>query len=294
MLNQSDQKEAGRETGNLGGLDDRPPPLHVLLEVARLAAVRSYAVLDRSDLPELDGIAQAAAHATGRPMGGVGFLDEARVWYAGAHDLPWREMVRPCSFCELALLQPTPLVIHDASLDPRFRDHPDVGSERGLRFYAGAPVLDEDHYRVGTVCVFDTQPGQASAEALNDLLRLSFEASAVLAVRRRMLALAAVDPSLVQGWLGVRTRSARLRPRDRKPGLVVLGVAPSSPAEQAGVRPTDILLSIDEQPLWRPPDVVAALANRARDSLARVQILRIGQILELLVPIMPQPGTGGG
>ena len=262
-----------------------------MLEVARLAAVRSYAVLDRSDLPELDGIAEAAARAMGRPSAGIGFLDERRVWFAGAYDLPWRDMERAGSFCEHALGQPGALVVRDARLDRRFHDHPDVGGEHGLRFYAGVPVLDEDDYRVATVCVFDTEPGEADPESLAELLRLAAETSAILSIRRQALTQPAADPGLVQGWLGVRSRGARLRSQDRRPGLLVLSIAAGSPAEQAGLRPTDVLLSIDGQLLWHPPDVVSALASRALDSLARVQLLRAGHVLERVVPIMPEPGA---
>jgi GAF domain-containing protein len=256
----------------------------VVLEVARMAAVRSYAVLDRADLTELDGVAAAAAQCMDRPSAGVAFLDQQRVWFAGAYGLADRQMKRAGSLCEQAILQSSPLLVRDVASDSRFRDD----SEIGVRFFAGVSVLDEDEYRVGAVCVFDETPGDASPAALAELLRLASEASALLAARRHALAQAAYDSGLVQGWLGVRTRSARLRFGDDRPGLLVLGVAPGSPAEQAGVRPTDVLLSIDDHVLWRSADVVSALARRPVDSMARLQILRVGQVLELAVPIAPQ------
>ena len=272
-------------------MEDRPPPLQIVLEVARLAAVRSYAVLDRLDLPELDGIAEAAARCMGRPVAGVGLLDERRVWFAGAYGLLAREMPRAGGFCEHTVAQPGPLVVRDASADARFADLPEVQGEGGVRFYAGVSLLDVDDYRVGALCVFDRAPGEADAEGLNDLMRLAAMASALLAARREGLARPEpeAETALVQGWLGVRTRGSRLRLKDHRPGLMVLSVAAQSPAEQAGLRPTDVLLAIDDQLLWHPPDVVSALANRAPDSLARLQVLRAGQVLERVAPIAPEP-----
>ena len=70
----------------------------------------------------------------------------------------------------------------------------------------------------------------------------------------------------------------------------MLSVAAGSPAEQAGVRPADVLLSIDDQLLWHPPDVIGALAHRRPHSLARLQILRGGQVRERVVSIVAEPG----
>jgi len=42
--------------------------------------------------------------------------------------------------------------------DPRFADNPAVKGDAGFRFYAGAPVLDEEGFVVGSLCVIDRSP----------------------------------------------------------------------------------------------------------------------------------------
>lgn len=287
-MDKEEQTDLGRDL-----IEDRPPPLGVVLEVARLAAVRSYGVLGRADLPELDGIAEAAARSMGREAGAVALVDSHHLWYAGAYEVQVRQAKRADSFCEHTLLQTAPLIVRDALADLRFQDHPDVAGEGGVRFYAGVSVLDVDQYRVGTVCVFDRTPGDPELDGVNELLRLAEMTAASLAVRRDALAKGANDPSdrgdLIQGWLGIRIRSLRLHRKDRRPGVLILSVASGSPAARAGIRPTDVLLSIDDQPMWHSPDVAGALANRRPHSLARLQVLRGGQVRERVVNILPEP-----
>ncbi|HYZ63345.1 MAG TPA: PDZ domain-containing protein [Acetobacteraceae bacterium] len=271
----------------LSVVDERPPPLHVLLEVARLAALRSAVVLDKDDSPELDGIAAAAAACMGRPMGAVCFVDDDRIWFGGVHGMDWRASPRRGSFCDYAISQNVPLVVPDAAADPRFRDHQDVAGERGLRFYAGCSLEDNGGYRLGTVCVFDREPGEADPAALAELVRLAAMASAWLAAGHLQGAPAA-PPERVQGWLGVRTRGSS-RFLAKKPGLIVLAVAARSPAEDAGIRPTDVILAIDGQELWHASELVRALANRPADGLARLTILRAGSRLERVVPTIVRP-----
>ena len=75
---------------------------------------------------------QAVIALVGRTT--VYFLAEAG---AGFNSLP-----REHSFCTYAIHNRTPLVVEDALLDPRFSDNPYVAGPPGLRFYAGAPLID--------------------------------------------------------------------------------------------------------------------------------------------------------
>ena len=49
------------------------------------------------------------------------------------------------------------LVSNDVTEDPRFADDPLV-LEKGIRFYAGAPLRTSSGLVIGAVCVIDTQP----------------------------------------------------------------------------------------------------------------------------------------
>lgn len=266
---------------------ERPPPLQVVAEVARLAAVRSYHVLDLH-IPALDSFAEMAAHCMSRPMGAVSFVDSDRVWFSASFGFTKRELHREGSFCHQTITSPGPLVIRDALYDERF-----YGGEPGQpRFYAGAVLEDDDGYRLGTVCVFDPSPGEADPGALLALSRVAAMAmGALTAYRETLPGFAQIfrpGPVGIQGWLGVRTKSSARYHANSRPGLLVISVAADSPAERAGIRVTDVLIRIDGRVLRHSSDVVAALGNRPPESHARVQLLRGGQTLERLITIEPE------
>ncbi len=67
------------------------------------------------------------------------------------------------------MLTDEPMVVPDATLDPRFA-HLAAVTEQGVRFYAGAPLAMLDGTRVGTLCIMDAKPRELTAADL-DLLR---------------------------------------------------------------------------------------------------------------------------
>ena len=91
-----------------------------------------------------------------------------------------------------------------------------------------------------------------------------------------------VDPLIKSGspkraWLGVSTRPAGGQ------GLVLLAVDSGSPAEQAGWKAVDLLVSLDGQALKEPADLVRVLGSLTPDQKVPARVLREGEVLELAV-----------
>jgi len=66
-------------------------------------------------------------------------------------------------------------------------------------------------------------------------------------------------------------------------GLPVLGCLAGSPAEQAGVKYGDVLLSVDGKPTTSWDDFI--LARREAKGQFTVRLFRAGEELELVVPL---------
>jgi diguanylate cyclase (GGDEF)-like protein len=94
------------------------------------------------------------------------------------------EAPRDQSFCARTITHSDGIyVVPDARLDPVWAAHPDVTGEAGVRFYAGASVVDEQGLALGTVCVVDTQPRELDDQQLDALRRLARQTASHLRAR---------------------------------------------------------------------------------------------------------------
>jgi GAF domain-containing protein len=99
------------------------------------------------------------------------------------------ETSRDVAFCAKTILQSDILEVRDATQDERFRDNPFVRAEPKIRFYAGAPLVTEDGYALGTLCVIDQKPRELEAEQRESLKALSRLVVAQLEFRRNLILL---------------------------------------------------------------------------------------------------------
>ena len=156
-------------------------------EAERLAALRSYDVLDTACEAAFDNIAELAAQLTGSPMSLVSLVDADRQWFKARVGLDVAETPRNQAFCAHAILEPgMALVVEDAATDPRFADNPLVTGALNLRFYAGVPLINAEGAALGTLCVLDQQPRQMSEAQRKILHRLAETVMTTLELRRAM------------------------------------------------------------------------------------------------------------
>ena len=58
-----------------------------------------------------------------------------------------------------AITERRQVVVPDARVDPHFHSFRNVTGDPHIRFYAGSPLVDEDGYALGALCVIDDRPG---------------------------------------------------------------------------------------------------------------------------------------
>ena len=159
-----------------------PPGL--LYEEKRLQALRRYDILDTLPESEYDDIVQLAAQLCSVPIALVSLVDRDRQWFKANVGLPGvRETERCVSFCTFAIEREHMLVVEDASRDPRFAASPLVAGAPYIRFYAGAPILSEDGFTLGTLCVIDRQPRVLDEQQRSNLLALKRQVELLLKLR---------------------------------------------------------------------------------------------------------------
>ncbi|MEV4630503.1 GAF domain-containing protein [Micromonospora sp. NPDC049523] len=188
-------------------------------ETARLAAVRRYEILDAPPDGAFDEIAELAAMVCGTPIASVTIVDADRVWLAAARGFDGvTEVGIESGLCASAFLADGPYVVNDAALDPRTADHPLVKGELSLRFYAAAPIITADGFRLGTVNVIDRKRRQVTGNQIAVLTKLAalvakqldLRLAAILAVRAERERAAAADAraNAARADLSTRVRDA--------------------------------------------------------------------------------------
>ena len=156
------------------------------LEAARVAALEKYAILDSEPEQAFDDLTLLASYICNTPIALISLVDEDRQWFKSKIGLQVCETPRQVAFCSVAIQQPDVMVVPDTLQDERFRDNPLVVSEPRIRFYAGAPLINEDGYALGTLCVIDQRPRQISQEQKEALQALSRLVLAQLEFRRNL------------------------------------------------------------------------------------------------------------
>ena len=158
-------------------------------ERARAEALTSYAILDT--LPEIgfDEIAELAAQICDCPAALISFIDPSRQWMKAKYGLPAElsECPREISVCKVTICNNDILYVPDLLSDDRFNTSPLVTDGLKLRFYCGVPLITQDGYALGTLCVVDFKSRELSFEQREALRRLSRQTMVHLELRRQLI-----------------------------------------------------------------------------------------------------------
>ncbi|MEE4451182.1 sensor domain-containing diguanylate cyclase [Novosphingobium resinovorum] len=139
-------------------------------EPARLAALQRLAILDTPREEAFDNVVNLVRTVLHVPISAVTLVDKDRQWFKAIEGLDATETPRSESFCAYAIQQHAPLLIPDATLDPRVADYPAVTQDPHVRAYAGIPLVTSDGYNVGALCAVDTKTREFTEGEL-DILR---------------------------------------------------------------------------------------------------------------------------
>lgn len=150
---------------------------------ARLAALRRYQSVYSPPEEAFDRLTRLAADLFDVPNAYINFIGHHRQWtksYVGEKHPP--EVGFDLSFCVHNVKSDGPMVVEDAHTDERFANNPlvtgelsvtdteDAGKDtEGIRFYAGVPLKTSDGYRLGSICVMDTEPRTPDPKRIKQL-----------------------------------------------------------------------------------------------------------------------------
>ncbi len=152
-------------------------------EKERLEALRRYDILDSPREPVFDRLTETAAKAFNVPIALLCMVNGDRQWFKSYTGVDFRETERSCAFCNYVLTQKNTTVIPDATEDPRVADNRLVVEEPHVRFYAGAPIQEENGHVLGTLCLLDQEPRSFSEREMDVLELLALECYSQMKLR---------------------------------------------------------------------------------------------------------------
>jgi signal transduction histidine kinase len=156
-------------------------------EDARLAALRSYNILDTAEEKDFDELTTLASAICQTPIALISLVDTKRQWFKSRVGLAASETPIEQSFCAHAIVSYDEImVVDDAREDDRFADNPLVTGDSKIVFYAGVPLVNEDGFALGTLCVIDQKKKHLSDEQTAALKVLAKQVVDKLELRRKM------------------------------------------------------------------------------------------------------------
>lgn len=154
--------------------------------------MRRLQLLDSEPTESFDTVTRLAAMALRLPIVLVSLIDSDRQWFKSRVGLEAPETPRNVSFCTHAVFERRPLVVRNATRDPRFQGNPLVTGPPHIRAYLGIPLYTPDRYPIGTLCGIDRQPrdfGEVEIAMMNDFAK-------IVEILLRAQQLSAEDPSV--------------------------------------------------------------------------------------------------
>ena len=192
-------------------------------ENERLNVLHALNLLDTPPEEVFDRITRLVARVLDVPIALVSLVDTDRQWFKSRVGLDAIETPRELAFCAHAIVQTSPMIVPDATLDERFADNALVTSNPNIRFYAGVPLRSVSGLSIGTLCAIDSKPRKLNADEINILIDLAAVISKEVQMRESMILSQATSELAKKA---VETIEARFRTVFERAGVGIALVAP--------------------------------------------------------------------
>jgi PAS domain S-box-containing protein len=130
-------------------------------EVDRLKKLHDLHILDTLSDNAFNDITLLATQIGGTSIGLITLLDETRLWVKSSRGTKLIEIPRDQTFCAHTILNPEGyLIVEDCIKDNRFSSNPYVLGAFNIHFYAGFPLVTNEGFAIGTLCLIHDTPHQ--------------------------------------------------------------------------------------------------------------------------------------
>jgi len=155
-------------------------------EVERLQELKSFNIIGAEEQEDFEFLTKLAAEICGTKVSLISLITEDKQWFLSHHGIDTTETPREHAFCAHAINEPDQLfIIEDSRKDERFKNNPLVTGDPHIIFYAGVPLVSENNYALGMLCVIDDTPRKLNDQQLNSLQLLAKQVIQLLELRKK-------------------------------------------------------------------------------------------------------------
>ncbi len=154
-------------------------------EKERIFALHDYVALNSFPERDFDEITKLVSFICDVPLALITFVGEKTIIFKSHYGTDATESAREGSFCSYTLEQDGVFVVPNTRKDKRFVDNELVTGDFDIQFYAGAPLVNNDGFALGTLCVLDHKPRELTEKQIEAIKILSNQVIQLIEVRKK-------------------------------------------------------------------------------------------------------------
>lgn len=153
-------------------------------EEGRMKKLEFFDLLNLQKDPQLDIFAETACLVTDCPAALIAMMESETQTIQSCVGLALDFVDRKNTVCQYSIASGDVVIINDTLLDERSSDNPLILAG-GIRFYAGVPLIDDEGFALGTICVIDYKPKTITDQQILTLKKIGEAITKVLMGKRK-------------------------------------------------------------------------------------------------------------
>ena len=185
------------------------PVLSAINEESRLAALGSYNILDTGEEKDFDDLTTLASAICQTPIAFISLIDNKREWFKSRQGIAETETPAELSFSAFTIASADEImIVEDLNKDMRFAENPLVKANNSITFYAGVPLINDDGFALGSLCVIDQKQKQLTEEQTAALKIIAKQVVDKLELRKKAIAIEKMNQDLIDSNLFIKKFAA--------------------------------------------------------------------------------------
>lgn len=152
-------------------------------EYGRINKLKFFDLLQLDKDPQLDIFAETAALIADCPAALIAMMESEAQVIQSCIGLDFDSVDRKSTLCQYTIASGDVVIINDTLADERSFENPLILAG-GIRFYAGIPLIDDEGFALGTLCVIDYKPKALTERQITALRKIGSAVTTLLIGKR--------------------------------------------------------------------------------------------------------------